>query len=386
MEVANLPQPHLHPRRQPPADAIRCTAITTLGDRCRHKKKGDGELCARHSESILENELRCLANCNNGNRCRSKHLEGDIYCKMHRRVVNFRAIFKRQREQRSITEAAIKRAINNHTLGQEHRDATVAFNRARQFDDFNATDDIRRRIQDLRYSMSRLGNRIINRIEGRPKETYPDDPDEAAAAADRVVAEALEWVTTHRDPRELEMGRFAHDNQNVHTRETNSMVQSMNDLLKDIEPIRYSYNEILNKFKDAPQMFDVLHDIRRFYVMPSCITDDDFLYRNTLDKVWGFVQRSKYREEMEKRLMEEATDSVGMCMQGHLTRLMNSLFGFEDSLQMDMSSYGEKLQDAMAKIRELDVGERERAARAVFDQLKVPDDDQKAWLDALAED
>jgi hypothetical protein len=128
----------------------------------------------------------------------------------------------------------------------------------------------------------------------------------------------------------------------------------------------------------------VLADVEHWYATEYVRVPGDFAYKNMLDRVWGLIKKSRHREDMEKRLWEEALESVGMCADGHLTRLANAVQGFDESdapvLEVPKS---ERLQTAMAQISELDPGERESAARRIFAELGMDEDAQRPWLEAL---
>jgi len=54
-----------------------------------------------------------------------------------------------------------------------------------------------------------------------------------------------------------------------------------------------------------------------------------------ITKLWIFIQDSQYREELEKRLMEELIDSNKKCSSGYVSRIVNTISGFGDvSLQI----------------------------------------------------
>jgi hypothetical protein len=144
------------------------------------------------------------------------------------------------------------------------------------------------------------------------------------------------------------------------------------------------------KFGTDRQRKDVHADMKRFYsdakVMAAVgrMEDNTFGYKKLLDKVWGLIQTSKHKDDMEQRLWEEALDSLAMCTQGHMARLANVLQGFDvaEAPKLEIPT-GEQLQAAMAQINELPQNERESAARRVFAELEVAEGEQGAWLEAL---
>jgi hypothetical protein len=185
------------------------------------------------------------------------------------------------------------------------------------------------------------------------------------------------------------LGRFANDRQNVHTTETNTMLRDVETRLVEASPAEHTIHEIrwcwFELGVGTPQLRNsVIADIEHWYEITYVRAPGDCAYKKMLDRIWGLIKSSRHREDMEKRLWEEALDSVGMCADGHLTRLANAVQGFDESdapvLEVPKS---ERLQTAMAQISELDPSERESAARRIFAELGVAEDAQGPWLEAL---
>jgi len=244
-------------------------------------------------------------------------------------------------------------------------------------------------------------------------EIYSDDPGQAAvAAARRALVAYNDWNTNIRPhghglrwimgmiagppaAPEGDLGRLANDRQNVHTHAANKIIEDANKELEAAEAIDGSLEQIKKRFAQRKfgtdrQRKDVHADMKRFYsdakVMAAVghMEDNTFGYKKLLDKVWGLIQTSKHKDDMEQRLWEEALDSIAMCTQGHMARLANVLQGFDvaEAPKLEIPT-GEQLQAAMAQINELPQNERESAARRVFAELEVAEGEQGAWLEAL---
>lgn len=56
-----------------------------------------------------------------------------------------------------------------------------------------------------------------------------------------------------------------------------------------------------------------------------------------LAKVWTYIQDSVFREELEKRLLEELVESNNKCSTGYVSRLVNTLSGFDESMSITIS-------------------------------------------------
>ncbi len=54
-------------------------------------------------------------------------------------------------------------------------------------------------------------------------------------------------------------------------------------------------------------------------------------------KLWSYISLSEHKEEMTKRLIEELIDMSGTCSSGYITRLANTISGFNDNLSIQIS-------------------------------------------------
>jgi xanthine/CO dehydrogenase XdhC/CoxF family maturation factor len=125
-------------------------------------------------------------------------------------------------------------------------------------------------------------------------------------------------------------------------------------------------------------------DVEHWYALTLCRKEADCLYKRTLDGLWAMIKASEHKEELCKRLKEELTESVGMCCEGHLSRLCNVLVGFDDAFTTVISK-GELLQKKMSEIAALEVTTRTKKmrAKAVLKELAIPVAEHSAWLDAF---
>jgi hypothetical protein len=73
-----------------------------------------------------------------------------------------------------------------------------------------------------------------------------------------------------------------------------------------------------------------------------------------------------------------------MCCDGHISRICNVLVGFDEAFQPPVST-GEVLQNRMSAIAALEIADEEKVRRAtnVLNELKIPDDQRSAWLEAF---
>jgi hypothetical protein len=191
---------------------------------------------------------------------------------------------------------------------------------------------------------------------------------------------------------------LARDTQNVHTREVAEQTNDATEKLLDF----YEKNCTTKKFR-APDWFaakwlpekygawnlvaNVVDDMQRWYSIKTCRTNNDHLYRKCLDALYGMIKQVKdeeTRKELFKRAFEECSEAVGMCCEGHLSRLCNVMVGFDDNFKPPVP-IGELLQNAIAKIAqsEADANDKVAEANKVFNELNVPEPERVVWLEAL---
>lgn len=134
--------------------------------------------------------------------------------------------------------------------------------------------------------------------------------------------------------------------QNVHTESiTDSAMEIIRCLNNNLKHTEVSYKEICKEIKkfqlkgvSKKDMTDELKD-KRLKVKTALrrILMDRSLhgvYNNTLFeilcKVWVYMKKSEFSEEIQKRLIEELIDMSGTCSTGYVTRLVNSISSFGD--------------------------------------------------------
>lgn len=198
-----------------------------------------------------------------------------------------------------------------------------------------------------------------------------------------------------------ELGRLAHDTQNVHTGMVNTQTNEGIARLcaVAVPPDQDTLRVVLYAF--AAQTSDPYHhiklvtaDVEKWYNTARCRVDltepPDHLYKRTLDglvaKIMGH-ESAEMRLELQQRLYQEANESLGMCCDGHLARLANVLVGYDDAFRPPVSQ-GELIQiriAAIAAIPGISAEERRRQANAFFDEIALPEAARAVWLDVLVE-
>jgi hypothetical protein len=181
-----------------------------------------------------------------------------------------------------------------------------------------------------------------------------------------------------------EMGRLAYDTQNVHTREVNDNVSNSLDLLLAVRDPVNGFEGYWSNFPETKENRKMHKDMKKWYDTESCRSDEDWLYRKTLDGLWTLIDRSPFRDELMVRLTQEADESVGMCCDGHIARLCNVMVGFDAAFKAPISP-AEILGDKIAAIAALDLSVEAKVVEAwtAFEALHIDHETRKDWISAF---
>jgi hypothetical protein len=219
-------------------------------------------------------------------------------------------------------------------------------------------------LQDNRYTI----DDILKRIPTVPSRRVQQ----------HLYARVQQWIQEHGVP----LAQIAQDAQNIHTIVINTQTNALLETLRAV-PVPKDQNTMRElmcawNLQDSP----VLHDIRTWANKSYVVKEGDFLYRNTLRSVWANIQTFplEQRLELTKRLWEECTESVGMCAQGHISRLVNVFVGFDEAFRPKPT-----FQETMASLSKQTIPDEDkiRQANVHMDERHMATEEREAWLDAL---
>lgn len=197
------------------------------------------------------------------------------------------------------------------------------------------------------------------------------------------------------DARGRDLARLAADSQNVHTSavttQTNEMQRKLLEII--VPPTQHTEQTITREWLALPgqprwtDILRTLNDINKWFNTRSCRTNNDNLYRGILRGAVAKIEatpNAETRKELFKRLREECFESVGLCCEGHLSRLCNVFVGFDSEFQSPISM-NEMMQNEMAAIAASDLPTEEKLAlaRAWFESHAVPEIERNGWLAAI---
>jgi len=195
--------------------------------------------------------------------------------------------------------------------------------------------------------------------------------------------------------RPVGLAAIVRDPQNVHTavvsNQTNKGLEKLLEASKEDKAMRapewFAAKWLIRSYGRWDLVVRAVNDMQHWYTMSYCKSANDFLYRRTLDGLYIVIQQIKdnsVRMELYKRVFEECFDSIGMCCEGHISRLCNVLVGFDDAFAPPVP-FGEVLQNKMAAIAalEIETEEKVKQATAFFNEFAVPETERAAWLEAF---
>jgi hypothetical protein len=105
-----------------------------------------------------------------------------------------------------------------------------------------------------------------------------------------------------------------------------------------------------------------------------------------LDRVWAYIRMHTERSELVRRLAQEVTEGIGMCVNGKMTHLVNVLYAYDDQITAVMQNEKpprEAFQAKFATLLNLPLAEREAAATAIFNEYQIPEEERGEWLNPL---
>lgn len=289
----------------------------------------------------------CVATKSNGQPCPQHATSGDVYCVRHRKIAD-----KRERDRRA-NEVWFE--VLDYLWGPHGRDLERA--------------DLVQIIAN-----AQVGGRI--------------DVDSAVQLYDKLDGE-WRWYMELRplpvvQPRS-DLHALALDAQNVHTKAVATQTSSTMEMILSVPvPEDQATLKEINLAWTSRRTMAVLADMRKWYRKQECREPNDRLYKRLLDCVWSRIKLHEHRTELVDRLWEECVDAKKMCCEGHLSRLCSVFVGFEADAKQDVS-VGERLQQTMSVIAAKDIPVEHKVieAWAVFEELTIPMDQRRAWVDAF---
>jgi hypothetical protein len=190
----------------------------------------------------------------------------------------------------------------------------------------------------------------------------------------------------------MNMNTTAEQSQNVHNSDIqNSFSKSVTNIMQNPAPkISNCFNKIRwHYILDGKNIFanlKLLSIIKLDYSSPSIVSRNGVTYSEILERIWAISEIHEYKNEIRNVLRDEIIAGKDVCFTGKVTRLVNTLSGFVEEVQIGISENEQINNAVIATIRrceqnkELDVT---KEVKAILDELNVPNDRQDIWLNAI---
>ena len=200
------------------------------------------------------------------------------------------------------------------------------------------------------------------------------------------------WTPAYRGP-VINLGAMAEHGQSVHMKEIETTTKTGIALLQEmnIPQGQKTLREIEEAFRlsvdDKEAVSKVIADMTTWGAKKTVMDTKKNIYRPTLRGLWAKIKTydDETKAELIQRLYEEASESLEMCADGHVARLVNVLVGFDDNFKLQISPM-EYFQENIAKISENTVAPLEfkiDQVKRLMDDINMPEEQRGAWLDAL---
>lgn len=139
-------------------------------------------------------------------------------------------------------------------------------------------------------------------------------------------------IFTNYSELKVNQNHIYNDYQNVH-----EFVHSTIKVAKAIMnkyPVKYERACFLNLSKYGP-----LSNFKGFFDVIENTTVNGIKACDIFASIYHYIINHEYKDEMIKRLIEEIHDSKGTCASGHVTRMINSLRGFQNDFCTELGEY-----------------------------------------------
>ena len=392
------------------------------GERCTHQAKEGSDKCGTHRNWVAP-PPRCIAVTNAGTQCLHNGLSAAIpTCGVHRtttRTVNTVEVaiapppcsnalcWRGVTVANEHNECAHHQALRAHRARHQERVNLIRYicgvylgNRAapmpagveRREDRETITREIHSVAMRVYTHLMREADGVHHTLENilAVVAIYPARPDAVVIEEERVRHALWNRALQHHPPNTL--AGIATSRQSIHAPEVvQQSARGMDFLLKVKIPSGWDdESKVLDELKALWPERAALHaDIRTWWNQPSCFTRNDHMYRKLLTGLWTYVKSeedAERRAELEKRTLQECTEAIGMCCQGHTNRLVNVLSGFVPGVEVVVEQpKGEILQQKFAMIGGIeDAEERVRQGNAVIAELGLTAEEAAPWMEAIA--
>ena len=132
------------------------------------------------------------------------------------------------------------------------------------------------------------------------------------------------------------------------------------------------------------EVHSVIQDMRYWGAKETVMSRNKNVYKNVLRGAWAKIKsyQGEMAIELMRRLWEESNESIEMCADGHVGRIINVFIGFDADIKVKTIS---DFQDEISKISSMNVELNVKIdeANKLMDEYNIPMEERQAWLDAF---
>lgn len=120
--------------------------------------------------------------------------------------------------------------------------------------------------------------------------------------------------------------KHIYDNQqNVHNVDISGLLDIISKETSDMIP----YDQIVFILRKKEDL-KVNSSLGRIVLDAATYGKDKYTSEQIMSRIWAHIQKSQFKEALEKRMIEELQDMADTCSSGHVYRLLNVISGFEN--------------------------------------------------------
>jgi hypothetical protein len=171
------------------------------------------------------------------------------------------------------------------------------------------------------------------------------------------------------------------NSQNVHVRSIEESVEKLVEKLSVYHPrngtvfdFDTTREKLLENIKEKKEIREAVEGaLLRILIDRAVYGHSNMTLATILAKMWTYIQDSDHREELEKRLIEELVESNNKCSSGYVSRIVNTLSGFDEQMSISISFEDQIIANLEGRlnacIRKMD---DEDEMNDVLDEMTIP--------------
>ena len=177
----------------------------------------------------------------------------------------------------------------------------------------------------------------------------------------------------------IDLRAFAFDSQSVHRSSVQTAMEASLTKLRAI-PVAEGMDALEEYLVIDIDLnpYTLIHD---YTTLTVSLASGPVRYEDIFNHLWSYIRSHEHKEELVKRLTEELKDSLDVCANGKLARLLNVVEGYMEGVSTTSSK--ELFQNRMAIVAKMEQSERLKEATKAFQEFAIPEGERGAWIEAL---